>query len=375
MRLPLLAILALPALGFAQGTLTPSGAPAPSMKTLTQIEPRTPLQAGSAGVTANANSGFSITAPGSYYLAGNLTVASGDAIAITANGVSLDLNGFTIASTAAAPSGSGILINGALSDITIRNGHIRSGTTVDNALTFAGAGFNNGIYSNDSAATALRASSVTTTGMAQSGIYFSGALCVVKDCAALVCGSYGISATTVSDSSANNCGNNAISAFNASNCSGHSTANTGLQATIATNCSGTSYARSGIGLSASTASNCYGEGLMGSVGLRADTAVNCRGDGVYTTGLSATNATNCYGYINSYTNGAGTAISAVNATNCHGYIFGTMASGTGIRVSGTASFCSGSSGGFSGTAINAYIAIGCTSSGGSIVATYKYLMP
>src|SRR5580698_1789256 len=52
---------------FAQGSLTPPGAPAATMKSLDQIEPRTPI----------SSAPFTITNPGSYYLAANLTVSSG----------------------------------------------------------------------------------------------------------------------------------------------------------------------------------------------------------------------------------------------------------------------------------------------------------
>jgi hypothetical protein len=48
---------------FAQGPLTPPGAPAPTMKTLVQVEPRTPV----------SSLPFSITEPGSYYLTTSLT--------------------------------------------------------------------------------------------------------------------------------------------------------------------------------------------------------------------------------------------------------------------------------------------------------------
>ena len=47
---------------FAQGSLTPPGAPGSVMKTLSQIEPR----------TAITNLPLVITKPGSYYLTSNL---------------------------------------------------------------------------------------------------------------------------------------------------------------------------------------------------------------------------------------------------------------------------------------------------------------
>ena len=72
---------------FAQGSLTPPGAPAPTMKTLQQVEPRTPISA----------LPFTISNSGSYYLTANLTGAAGsDGITILASDVTLDLNGFTM---------------------------------------------------------------------------------------------------------------------------------------------------------------------------------------------------------------------------------------------------------------------------------------
>src|ERR1035438_9382322 len=100
----------------AQGSLTPPGAPAPTMLTLSQVEPRTPIT----NTTA-----VTISSPGSYYLTTNITVTAGDAITITASGVTLDLNGFTVSSSAGSPAGTGILLAGGNTDITILNGHIQ----------------------------------------------------------------------------------------------------------------------------------------------------------------------------------------------------------------------------------------------------------
>ncbi|NCC52759.1 MAG: hypothetical protein EOM20_16310 [Spartobacteria bacterium] len=99
----------------AQGSLDPAAAPTPTMKTLDQVEPR----------TAITNVPITISAPGSYYLTGNL---SGGGISITTNDVTLDLMGFTLSG-----SGNGIAIGGAfatpLHNIVVRNGGIREFST------------------------------------------------------------------------------------------------------------------------------------------------------------------------------------------------------------------------------------------------------
>jgi hypothetical protein len=70
---------------FAQGSLTPPGAPVPTMKTLAQIEARTPI----------SSLPFTITNSGSYYLTTNLNSA-GQGITISADNVAIDLSGFGI---------------------------------------------------------------------------------------------------------------------------------------------------------------------------------------------------------------------------------------------------------------------------------------
>jgi len=122
-RLLPLAIIAIAAAGaaHAQGTFPPLTDPAtPVMRTLTQVEPRTPIPAG--GV-------FTISTAGSYYLTGNITVPSGSiGIAINAGDVTLDLNGFTISSASTSGTTLGIRVN-AVTNVTIRNGSIRGGST------------------------------------------------------------------------------------------------------------------------------------------------------------------------------------------------------------------------------------------------------
>ncbi len=80
----MLCCLAVPS-AFAQGPLTPPGAPAPTMKTLDQIRPGIPI----------TNLPFTISSWGHYYLTGNLTVfdTNQPAITVSAGGVTIDLNG------------------------------------------------------------------------------------------------------------------------------------------------------------------------------------------------------------------------------------------------------------------------------------------
>src|SRR5262245_7098396 len=95
----------------AQGPLTPPGAPAPTMKTLDQVEPRTPI----------SSLPFTIAAAGSYYLTGNLNAGAGGGITIGATGVTLDLMGYELV----GGTGDGIQISPGRANVVVLNGTVR----------------------------------------------------------------------------------------------------------------------------------------------------------------------------------------------------------------------------------------------------------
>lgn len=346
---------------FAQGSLTPPGAPAPTMKSLDQIEARTPI----------SSAPFTITNSGSYYLTTNLTVSTGDAIDINTNGVTLDLNGFTISSTAASATGTAILLKGNSSDITIINGHIRSGVTNSGGV-FSGSGFDSGInyyYSGDSIYPAnVLVSRVSVSGCLHEGIYLGYSYsAVVESCTVRTVGDSGIVATTIKQCSAMGCGGTAMVAKEATDCTGRGDNSVGISATTAANCYGDSSA--GPGIDSTTAVNCYGSSAT-SIGIYTTTAANCHGYSLTGDGILAQTATSCYGETSG---SAAFGIKADSAQNCYAYNFG---SGTGLYATQMAIGCYGYAS--SGTGLSAYIAnscVGATSTGTAKAVTYKYNMP
>jgi hypothetical protein len=360
-------LLASASMIFAQGSLAPPGAPAPTMKSLDQIEARTPI----------STLPFTISTSGSYYLTKNLSVTTGDAITISVNNVTLDLNGFTLSSSASPAGGTAIAPNGSLTDITILNGHIVG--SFQHGIRYTGA---LGFLKN------VRIEGISVSGCSADGINFGviASSVVIDRCTVQQAGVQGIIGGTVNNSVAENCGSVGITARSvtnsvgrcsagergiyaktALNCVGESATGTGLEADTATGCWGQSTALSstGIGLSALTANGCYGYNTNGSgTGLSAANANGCYGSGIAGTGLEAYNASNCHGNSSSHT-----GLYATLAFNCDG----NSESSYGLGAY-SASFCRGISSTTAG--VNTYIAIGCNGSGTSAVnAAYKYLSP
>ncbi|MBK8478416.1 MAG: hypothetical protein IPL39_19655 [Opitutaceae bacterium] len=132
------ALLALPLLGLAQGSLAPTTVPAPTMRTLDQLgtqlddvqrRAETRIVLSTDTTPGDDSCTYLITRPGSYLLGDSVLVRSErNGIVIASSDVTLDLNGYSI--EGGAGSFMGIFINATgLSPrerITIRNGMIRN---------------------------------------------------------------------------------------------------------------------------------------------------------------------------------------------------------------------------------------------------------
>lgn len=336
---------------FGQGTLTPPGAPTPMFKSLNQIEPRTPVAGGGAAT---------ISQPGSYYLTGNIAVSSGNGVTITVNHVTLDLNGFTISSTANPASGTGILLSSSLTNICIRNGSIFGSITNNGANAYGGAGFASGVsYTGnqpvDTWVIDLSVSGVTNYGINLNSNVGNNTGNTVEGCLVNDCGNFGIVADKVLDSFAKTGTGSAIFSSTSSRVRGVSYASEGLHAALsAENCSGQS-------------TNFYGMNV-------GETAVNCYAQSTSNDGLICSAvAQSCYGQTATGSAGisAGTA-----ANNCYGYHTG--AGGDGLFVGQIAYGCLGINGSATGTGIRCTNIVNSSiGSGGAtpLSAGHKYNCP
>ncbi|MEI8291139.1 MAG: hypothetical protein WCH99_16860 [Verrucomicrobiota bacterium] len=398
--------------GLSQGALTPPGAPAPTMKTLAQIEPRTPI----------SSVPYAITNSGSYYLTQNVTITNGNAISIFADNVMLDLNGFTITSDPNYSSPGTAIITYAR-NITIANGFIRSGITNNGQGVYGGNGFQYGIF-NGPGLDNVRVTGVTASGLVE-GIYLFGGQgevvenCTVKTvyltgigadtvrgCKAMDCGSIGITSFRAVDCEAESVGSDiGLYARDAYNCIGSSRGGTGIYCDYtAHNCRGTSGAGTGAGIIATTAENCYGYNSSNGSGIYSTAAQNCYGFSSGGDGINVTaTAINCYGHSdgsgrgiyayaaqNCYSSSSGgPGLYTTLAENCYAYTtgtgdgidasvainsYGSAYAGYGIRCARVATGCFGYSSSYIG--LSSLLANGCIGAGATPVSvSYKYNMP
>lgn len=364
----LLALLALPLIARGQGSLTPSAAPAPTMKTLAQVEARIAL-----GRVGGSTEAIAISQPGSYYLLGNLTVASGDAITIAASDVTLDLCGFTIATTANPRGGTAVLVASGLTNTTIRNGFIRSECSAEyNSYTghwdmLPNVGFAEGV------AGAGLAEELHVSGIGGTCINAS----VVRHCTACSC-RQGIVAREATDSSASNSCQTAITAESVLRCRG--SCEGGGYGIYATGRVVGSYGESRSDASGTTTAGIYAHTVgdstgrsqgstTGSCGIRTygtddhGATENCIGLGA--DGIITGAATNCRGIATS-----GIGLSAETAINSYG---ATETGTCGLSATGTASFCRAANPATNGIALSAAIAVACTAESGTIQSASKQL--
>ena len=159
---------------FAQGNLVPSSAPAETMKTLQQIEPRIDVSTLTNGPFAT----YVIAERGSYYLTADVQAATNrHGITVMADDVTIDLNGFSLIGAGKAVGSAGHGINAlGRSNLTVRNGTIQQFRE-------------EGVYCNNGSGLVAEALVVENCGGA--GIHGYDDV-VVRDCLCRENGSYGI---------------------------------------------------------------------------------------------------------------------------------------------------------------------------------------
>ncbi|MBL0921287.1 MAG: right-handed parallel beta-helix repeat-containing protein [Phycisphaerales bacterium] len=224
---------------FAGNLTPPPGAPSSTMKTLQEVEPRTPIQSvPGAGTVMHV-----ISQSGSYYLTGNLVVPSnGIGIQVSADNVTIDLNGFSIIGTSSGANAlNGIHVPSVRRYLTVKNGTVRFfGSECVNAANVIGGRFenlaifdsqgNHGIRVGDGAVVrGVRAESNNVAGI------FGGASGTFTDCVAIDNGGDGIAAgsyATVNNCTALNNGQDGISSNQRStvmNCSSNGNFGDGIE--------------------------------------------------------------------------------------------------------------------------------------------------
>lgn len=353
-------LLLVPLTGFGQGALNPPSGPAPTMRTLDQVEPRRPINA--THTPGDANSMFRIVTPGSYYLTGNIAGQSGKSgIEIAASDVTIDLMGFSL--TGVPGSMSGIRTP---ADISVRNVRVHNGTVArwgEHGVNLFNANANLDVdntqlehlrVANNGAAGIRCSSAVVTNCVAIAngqGIVAVGNGATITNCTASGNTGDGISAfgSTISNCTANRNGGTGINATNQSsvtNCLALSNGGDGFFGASAAISASAARANGGNGFrttfgctltGCTAASNGTGAAGVGISASRGATIVNCAAGGNRRDGITV--GTYC-AVINStaHENGTGAADGAgIRAEDDGNRIQGNNVTGNdiGIRAEGT----------------------------------------
>ena len=234
---------------------------------------------------------------------------------------------------------------------------------IDNAGTYGGNGFANGIYYSASPPRSVRVANVSVTGVLNAGIYVGVSGTLVESCSVWTAGYVGVQAQYAVNTQAIDCGLQGLVVNTAENCYGYGRYNgirayesannsygvsigssgSGIQTSTATNCRAFAYG-SDYALSADMVSNSYGSNGGTGGGIYASySAQNCFGFGVGLAGINARNVQSCQGQSN-----GGDGINAVEVMNSTGICAAGFNSGI---YASLASNCYGSSSGGNGLTV------------------------
>jgi hypothetical protein len=301
------------------GPLNPPPGPVTSTyKTLSQVEPRTPISALSSGSVTGFPCDYLITQSGSYYLDRNLssTIGGNLAIGVAASNVTIDLNGFTIEGNNTGVTGIGTG-TGAPSNIVVRNGTVRNfggaGVDLTNASFVVVENVNVSLPNNVIAARCIAAAANARISrcVVQKGItgIIVGARATIDACTIIGSGT-GVSAdvnstlTQVSVQSTSGVGVSLGASSSATDC--HTSGSGGSGYVLADYCQLINCTADGPGSASSPGidtgaasyavlRNCRASGFLGTayvLGAGADvtgcTASHCEGSGIVASGGSAT---------------------------------------------------------------------------------------
>ncbi len=348
----------------AQGSLTPPGAPAPMMKTLDQIEARTPI----------STLPFTINNSGSYYLTTNLSfTGTGHGITVNATDVTIDLNGFALAGNGSSLQTNGIYVGTTILTLNVKNGTVRSWKHGVNSTNASVGSFSDLQFLSCSNGLVTAGLSVvqrcTATSLTGVGIQ-TGNGSTIRDCTAATCTGGGVSlgngSTIVNCSFVQNAGtaitagsgctirectvfnNNGIGILTAGHC-------------LISGCTVASGFNTGISTSVSTVEHC--------------TVNNNTGDGI----LAGTYSKLAYNEVYGNGNGSGSNIHVTGNFNRIEDNHSTF-SIRGFKVDGIANVIIRNSAGANNTnyvigatnGVGAYVGIAATASSTSPTANYDY---